>query len=62
MRNLIPLGGRGFRPCPITSPSAKQLVRVANKPILFYLVEPLADSGGKEIGIVVGDRPDIGLI
>lgn len=62
MKGLIPPGGRGMRLRPITFPSAKQLVPVANEPILFYRVEALADSGGKEIGIMVGDRPDIGLI
>src|SRR6266849_1258432 len=47
--------GRGTRRRPITFTSAKQLVPVANKPILFYGIEALAASGISEIGIVVGD-------
>lgn len=55
MRGLILAGGRGTRLRPITYTSAKQLVPVANKPILFYGLEALAASGVEEIGIVVGD-------
>ncbi len=55
MRGLILAGGRGTRLRPITFTSAKQLVPIANKPILFYGLEALAASGLDEIGIVVGD-------
>ena len=55
MKSLVLSGGKGTRLRPITHTSAKQLVPVANKPILFYGLEAIADSGIKDVGIVVGD-------
>src|SRR5215813_7639046 len=55
MRGLILSGGRGTRLRPITHTSAKQLVPVANKPVLFYGLEALAAAGVVDVGIVVGD-------
>ncbi|MDQ3757379.1 MAG: glucose-1-phosphate thymidylyltransferase [Actinomycetota bacterium] len=55
MRGLILAGGEGTRLRPITHTSAKQLVPVANKPILYYALESMAAAGVEDIGIVVGD-------
>ncbi|MEU9784738.1 glucose-1-phosphate thymidylyltransferase [Streptomyces phaeochromogenes] len=58
MKALVLSGGSGTRLRPITHTSAKQLVPVANKPVLFYGLESIAEAGITDVGIVVGDTAD----
>jgi len=59
MKALVLAGGRGTRLRPITHTSAKQLVPVANKPVLFYGLEAIGAAGIREVGIVVGDPREL---
>ena len=55
MKALVLAGGAGSRLRSITYTSAKQLLPVANKPVLFYVLEAIAGAGIREVGIIVGD-------
>jgi glucose-1-phosphate thymidylyltransferase len=54
MKAVVLSGGEGSRLRPITHTNAKQLIPIANKPILFSALEAIRDAGIEEVGLVVG--------
>ena len=58
MKGLVLAGGSGTRMRPITSTQAKQLIPIANKPVLFYALEQLVHCGITEIGIIIGSTAE----
>ncbi|MFJ5726509.1 glucose-1-phosphate thymidylyltransferase [Streptomyces paradoxus] len=58
MKALVLSGGAGTRLRPITHTSAKQLVPVANKPVLFYGLESIAEAGITDVGMIVGETAE----
>src|ERR671935_3082773 len=58
MKALVLSGGEGSRLRPITHTNAKQLIPIANKPILFHALDAIREAGIRDVGIVVGDTED----
>jgi len=55
LKSIILCAGKGTRLRPLTHTSAKHLIPIANKPVLFYAIEMISDCGIKDIGIIIGE-------
>ncbi len=58
LKGLILSGGKGSRLRPFTYTNAKQLVPIANKPVLFYAIQQMVEAGITDIAIVVGETSE----
>jgi len=55
LKSIILCAGKGTRLRPLTHTSAKHLIPIANKPVLFYAIEAIKDCEIKDIGIIIGE-------
>jgi glucose-1-phosphate thymidylyltransferase len=58
MRALVLAGGQGSRLRPLTHTNSKQLIPIANQPILFHVLRSVRDAGITEVGIIVGQTAE----